>query len=178
MLGPFIKRLRLEKDMTLTELAGKTGVSASFLSQIERGVSEPSLSTLGKIAGALGVSMFQFLPNDRDDNPVVRKDERKRIAIPKSNVIYELLSSGPNKKMEMIQGRLLPGEVSSEEPLTHPCEECTLVLKGRLEVVLGERRYVLEEGDCIYFDSTTPHLLRNAGEEEVIFVSSSSPPVF
>lgn len=178
MLGLMIKRQRLEKNLTLTELAARTGVSASFISQIERGVSEPSLSTLGKIASALGVSMFQFLPSERDDNPVVRRDERKRIAIPKSNVIYELLSSGSNKNMEMIQGRLLPGEVSSEEPLTHPCEECTLVLRGRLEVVLGERRYVLEEGDCIHFDSTIPHVLRNAGEEEVVFVSGSTPPVF
>lgn len=178
MIGDMIRKIRLEKKMTLTELADRARVSSSFISQVERGVSEPSLGTLRRIADALSVSLFSLVPLRDEKDPVVRREDRKKVSLPRSNVLYELLSPTVDRKLEMMLGRLPPLGVSSEEPSTHQCEECTYVLQGTLEYVVGDTTYTLREGDSIYVDGTIPHVLRNVGDVEVIYISASTPPVF
>lgn len=178
MLGEKIRKKRMEKNMSLKELAEKIDLTASFLSQVERELAEPSITSLRKIADALEVPIFYFLLDDEEHSPVVRKNERKVLRFPQSHLTYELLSPDLNRQMEVLIGRLEPGAISSDEPSTHPGEECILILEGKMEITVGEESYSLEEGDSIYYFASIPHTLRNIGEKQLVFLSVITPPRF
>jgi len=178
LLSKKIRAKRTEKNMSLKELAEKTGLTASFLSQVERGFAEPSITSLRQIAKALDVPIFYFLIDEQRPNPVVRKNERKILKLPKSHLSYELLSPDLNRKMEIMIGRLDVGASSVDGFSTHPGEECIYVIQGSMKVVVGEEEYVLEEGDSIYYFAEMPHRLENCGDVELVFLSAITPPRF
>lgn len=78
----------------------------------------------------------------------------------------------------MFVAKLEPGAMTCSEPLTHPGEEVTYVLKGTMWIKIGQEEYTLEEGDTIYYFGTTPHQIINTGDEEMIFISTITPPQF
>ncbi|MEW6623481.1 MAG: XRE family transcriptional regulator [Bacillota bacterium] len=178
MLGEKIRNIRSEKNMSLRDLADKTGLTASFLSQVERDLTEPSITSLRKIAEALEVPIFFFLLETTEKSPVIRKSERKVLRLPQSNLVFELLSPDLEKSMEIMIARLKPGAVSCEEPLSHPGEECIVILEGTMEISVGSDTYVLEEGDSIYYHSAIPHILKSVGDKELVFLSAITPPMF
>ncbi len=178
MLGDKIRKKRSEKNLSLKELAEKISLTASFLSQIERDLAEPSISSLRKIANALEVPIFFFLIDDQKSSPVVRRSERKTLKLPKSHLIYELLTPDVNRAMELFIARIEPNTNVGEEGSTHPGEECNLVMQGTMEIRIGEETYTLEEGDSIYYFASLPHSIRNAGDEEMVFLSAITPPRF
>jgi transcriptional regulator with XRE-family HTH domain len=178
MLGERIRQKRAEKGLTLKALADRTGLTPSFLSQVERDMAEPSITSLRQIAKALDAPIFFFLLDADQPSPVVRKHERKVLNFPQSHLTFELLSPDLNRKMEVMMARLEPGAASCEEPLTHPGEECILVLQGEMEIVIGQDSYNLVAGDSIYYFSAIPHRLVSVGQEDLIFVSAITPPAF
>ncbi len=164
--------------MSLREVAGKTGVSPSFLSLVERNMVEPSITTLRKIAAALETPIFYFLIDDQADNPVVRKAERKTLNFPESHLTFELLCPNLSGKIEMIMATLEPGASTVDEPRSHPGEECTVVLQGVMEIEVGGQRYNLGEGDSIYYICALPHKITNVGDRDLVFISAITPPEF
>lgn len=178
MLGEKIRKKRIEKNMSLKELAEKIDLTASFLSQVERELAEPSITSLRKIAEALDVPIFYFLLDDEQHSPVVRKNQRKVLRFPQSHLTYELLSPDLNRQMEVLIGRLDPGAASGEADSTHPGEECILVLEGKMDIKIGEETYTLEEGDSIYYFASIPHFLYNSGDKPLVFLSVITPPRF
>ncbi|MDD4657997.1 MAG: cupin domain-containing protein [Eubacteriales bacterium] len=177
-MGSRIRQKRKERGLSLKNLAKAIDKTPSFLSQVERNLAEPSITSLRDIARALEVPIFYFLLDSQGHNPVVRKDQRKIISFPGYQLTFELLSPSLNREMEIIQGRLEPGGMTCEEPLSHSGEEATLVLTGQMEIQVGSERYVLSEGDCIYYYASIPHKISNIGKEELIFVSAIAPPSF
>ncbi len=178
MLGAKIRNKRTEIGISLKELADKTGLTPGFLSQVERDLTEPSITSLRKIANVLGVAVFYFLLDDVHVNPVVKKDERPPLTFPKSHLKYELLSPDLNRQMEMYIGRLEPGAATCDEPLTHPGEEVVHVLEGDMWIKIGEEEYVLEQGDTIYYFSSIPHKIVNSGQTNLVFIATITPPMF
>ncbi|KUO48753.1 MAG: MerR family transcriptional regulator [Desulfitibacter sp. BRH_c19] len=178
MLGEKIRKIRSEKNMSLRDLAEGTGLTPSFLSQMERDLTEPSITSLRKISAALDVPIFFFLVEDDETNPVIRKNQRKVLQLPQSNLIYELLSPDFEKSMEIMIARLKPGAESCEIPLSHSGEECLVVLEGKMEITVGSSTYILEEGDSIYYHSAVPHILKSIGENELVFLSAMTPAMF
>lgn len=178
MLGDKIRKKRQERGLSLSQLAGKINRTPSYLSQIERDLAEPSITSLRQIAESLEVPMFYFLLDERRDGPLVKKEERKTLRFPDSHQIYELLSPDLNHKIEMIQARLKPGATTCDRPLSHPGEECILVLQGEMQIELGEEEYFLQEGDTLYYYSAIPHRIKSCGDEDLVFVSAITPPVF
>lgn len=178
MLGAKIRDRRVEIGMSLKELAEKSDLTPGFLSQVERELTEPSITSLRRISSALGMAVFNFLMEDEHINPVVRKDERQPLIFPKSHLTYELLSPDLKQQMEMFIGRLEPGATTCDEPLTHPGEEVVHVLEGILWIIVGDKEYTLEKGDTIYYQSASPHKIVNAGETELVFISTITPPQF
>jgi len=178
MLGEKIRRKRCEKNLSLKDLAEKIGLTASFLSQVERELAEPSITSLRKIAEALDVPIFYFLLDNENHSPVVRKNERKVLRFPSTHLTYELLSPDLNRQMEVLIAKLDPGAAGGEERSTHPGEECILVLEGKMEIMIGEDTYYLEEGDSIYYFSSIPHSLKNCGDSQLVFLSAITPPRF
>lgn len=178
MIGQKIRKKRVEKGMSLRQLAEKTDLTPSFLSQVERDLAEPSITSLRKISEALDVPIFYFLLNSEEHNPVVRASERKILNFPRSHLTFELLSPDLNRKMEVITAKLSPGACTCEEPLGHQGEECTVVIEGKMLIIIGEEEYVLEPGDSVYYYASIPHKIVSIGDKPLVFISSITPPAF
>jgi Mannose-6-phosphate isomerase len=88
------------------------------------------------------------------------------------------LSPDLTRTIEMMVGKVQPGGVTCEEPLSHFGEENLVVTQGKMKIQVGEDFYLLEEGDSIYYQSSIPHKIWNEGAEELIFVSAITPPAF
>ena len=175
MIGKRIRDKRQQAGLSLKELAEKTGLTPGFLSQIERDISEPSITSLRKIADVLGVAVFYFLIEDVGSNPVVRKSERKILNLPENKLTYELLCPDVERQMEMYIGKLKPGAFTSKENHSHTGEEAVHVLEGKMHIVLGDEEYILEAGDTIYYFSNIPHCLYNREEQDLVFVAAMTP---
>lgn len=108
----------------------------------------------------------------------VRKDGRKTITLPGSNTRYEMLTPDLNRKMQVLYMEAEAGVESGQDWFEHEGEECCVVLRGRLELEVGSEKFLLEEGDSLYFPSGIPHHWRNTGEEKVILMWILTPPAF
>lgn len=178
MLGERIRAKRKERGKSLSELSQLTGLTASFLSQVERDVTEPSITSLRKIAKALDVPIFYFLLDAEEFSPVVRSEDRKVLKFPQSHLTFELLTPDLSRQMELMMATLEPGTSTCDEPLTHPGEECTFVLQGEMEIQVGEDNYHLKEGDSIYYYCAIPHKITSVGKKDLVFISAITPPSF
>lgn len=173
-----IREYRNLRGMTVRELADRAGVSTGLISQVERGVTDPSLETMRRIAEALDVPLFSlFQDGDQQTVAVIRRDDRYRISSPHHAITYTRASPG-GAKLEVLEGCLEPGAVSSDTLRAHPSEECVVVLTGRLTVQVGDQTHVLKAGDSCHFDSNIPHRFVNDGRSTVRFMLSVTPPSY
>lgn len=190
-LGPRIRRLREQANLTIAEVAQRSGFSIGYISQVERDLANPSLGALKRIADAIGVRLpalfHEPVPvaedephNGTPDEPatVVRSRRRKVLIYPGSNIRHELLSPDLQRKIEFLWATAPPGTGSGDEPYQHQGEEIGVVVKGWAECRVGNKTYVLEAGDSIYFASHLPHSWRNAGDEPLEIIWVSTPPTF
>lgn len=185
--GDVIRSYRDRRGLSLRDLARETGLSPSLLSQIERGATEPSILSLRKVAEALGVSIFYLLDSGSgEETPaggrtladrVVRRADRRRVALPTSGLRYELLCPDVSGRMEAWLGHLEPGAATGEAARGHLSDEFMLLLSGSAELEYGDDRLVLEAQDSIYLDGTIAHRLRTLGDRPLVFLSVLSPPV-
>ena len=109
-LGHRIRARRQELGLSLRELAGRVGLTASFLSQIDRDLASPSIESLRKISDALEVPIFHFLIEPDGKSPVVRYNKRLQLKLPDSNLTYELLTPDLNRQMEAFLTEREPGD--------------------------------------------------------------------
>jgi transcriptional regulator with XRE-family HTH domain len=182
-IGPKIREMRKHRGMTLKEFSQKVGVTASLISQIERGVAAPSISSLKKISDTLGISIALFFNEEgkktltNDFSPIVRKHERK-ILHPSPGVTYHLLSKNLQGKLEFLLAFYEVGASTGPNPYSHRGEECALVLKGKLEVQIGSSAYVLLKDDSITFSCEIPHRVSNVGKVPAVSIWCVTPPSF
>lgn len=179
LVGARIRSLRESRGQTLSAFARTVGVSAGLISQVERGLTDPSLETIRRIAKALQVPIFSLFQEDGDTEPVrvVRQDRRMSIRSPHGQLTYSRLSAGAGA-LEMLEGVLDPGGSSSDELWAHPSEECALVVSGELTVQVGDEEWLMGEGDSCSFDSRLPHRYVNRTERPCRFVLAVTPPSF
>lgn len=164
--------------MTLTQLARRTGLSVSFLSQLERGLNRASVTTWRRIALAMEVPLFQLFLDGTEGPWVVRRDQRVSLRFPDSEATYELLSPDLGRRIELVLITLEPGKSTFPEAFSHRGEEVDFVVRGRVRFEVGERIEVLEEGDSIYFDCAIPHRFTNVGHDRAVILSAVTPPTF
>lgn len=200
-LGSRIRTERKRRKMTLKELAEKSSLSLSFLSEIERNVSRPSISSLRKIAQSLGVSLMSFNTSKaiqeeaawdfsttaehqiRTDNyitdvRVVRVDQRKRLGYPGDENFYELLTPDLNRKLQVLYSKARPGEYNPTPVVDPPGEKFLYVLKGEWEYTINGERYHLHPGDSIYYPANSPISWRVLGKEPGETILVLTPPGF
>jgi transcriptional regulator with XRE-family HTH domain len=181
-LGLQIRELRKARNMTLADLATRAGLSVSYVSQVERSLSSPSVVALYEISRALGVNISFFFA-DGDAGPegeldfVVRAGHRRRVAF-EAGAVDELLSPSLNGRLELLMSRLPPGSISGTRPYTHDGEEGGLVLSGQLEMWIGDKHFVLAQGDSFTFPSSLPHRYCNPGTTETVVVWAITPPSY
>jgi transcriptional regulator with XRE-family HTH domain len=177
-LGAAIRRRRHGRGLTLAALSAGAGVSVSMLSQVERGLLDPSLDSLRNIAEALGTSPFRLLEEEGTVAGIVRRGEGRVITSEDGAFRFELLSPSLDGAFEIAVWELAPGHSSTNEPRAHPGEEANLFLQGRARLEIGDEVLELSAGDCITFDPTRPHRVTALGDEVVVCVDVISPPTF
>ncbi|WP_198672300.1 helix-turn-helix domain-containing protein [Pseudogemmobacter bohemicus] len=177
LLAERLRRLRKASGLSLRQLADATGTSASFLSQLERGLTGASTSTLIRIANAFGCSIAElFAGTDSAQNPVLRR--RDRPTLPEmSGHRKALLSRRPLTQFEAYISEFEPGGSTGDEAYSHgDSHEMILVLAGQVQIDLGPLSYQLDEGDSIEFQSSVPHRVANSGTGPASVLFVTSPP--
>lgn len=164
-----VKNVRKLKGYTLEELAKKSGVSKSMLSQIERGDKNPTINIASQIAEALDETISSLLGEEQKRSvSIIRSHERLLYKDEKTKFERHLLSP-PTNDIEFILNKIPPlKETGGFPPHKKGVEEYIYVAKGKLQVQLGEEPqvYTLEEGDSIYFEADIDHRFVNLSEEE------------
>lgn len=177
-IGDRIRAIRLSRDLSIRDLAARAGVSTGLISQVERGINDPSLQTARAIAKALQTPLFDFFQDpDRSEVAVVRADRRMSLKSPHGDITYQRISPGSGS-LEMLEGRLEPHSASSEDAWSHPSEECVVVTAGSLTVEVDGAVQRLAIGDSCYFNSRYPHRYVNGTDEPVRFVLAITPPSY
>src|SRR5215472_4063999 len=174
--GARFRRLRQRRGLSLAQVAKATGVSVGFLSALERGQMSASIATLRRIARYYRTNILSFFDPAKENSRVVKPNQRKILETTKG-VRMELLAWG-NTAMEPHLFRIKPGG-NSGESYTHEGEEFLHVLRGQFEIWLNQdERYLLEPGDSLYFQSSTPHRWKNPGKTESWLLWINTPPTF
>jgi transcriptional regulator with XRE-family HTH domain len=174
-LGERLRALRNERKLTLAQLGQEVSLSASYLSQIERGVATPSLPKLAAIARTLEVEVAYFFEDDVSSPCPVRSNQGRKLRDTGGATVELLTADSSDKRIQPYRIACQPG-TSRDRPPTHPGEECGFVLKGQLTVTVGEESFVLEAGDSIHHHTLQPHSWRNEGDEECMVIWAASPP--
>lgn len=159
-----VKRLRELKGVTLEELAGRTGLTKSYLSKVERGVSVPSISTALKIAEAFetGVGDLFGVSASNNDFVVVRRDERKLFSRKGASKGFRYEAIAPGQTHGLFEAFVVHppfDEPPDYKRAQHPGQEMVFVAKGKIEVTFPHNSVKLATGDCIVFSGQVPHRL-------------------
>jgi transcriptional regulator with XRE-family HTH domain len=194
-IGQRLRQVRTARGISLREMARRVGVSASFVSQVERGKSNPSVGTLYAFVAELGTTLDELTGRHsvsdqavpapesvaapgqqlswnphaavwpRIGAPVQREQERRRIQL--SGVVWERLTHDDDPYTDFLHVRYAPGSASCPEDdmMRHGGHEYGYIISGQIDIQIGFDLYHLEPGDSIHFDSTTPHRLSNPYNE-------------
>ena len=171
-IGLQIRRIRKDENLSLQEIANRTGLSKSLMSKVENFRTIPSLPVLLKISDALNVDMAELVKGinkkDKQAYIIVRKNERKIIERENSRgFTYESLIITENKKTSLFESFILTLEKGAKrKPVSTDGNEFLFILDGKIEFEYGEKKIVLEEGDSIFFDGRIPHVPRNISQSE------------
>ncbi len=174
-LGPTLRRLRTERNLSLADVGEKIGISVGFLSALERSQMTASVATLRKLARFFQINILDLFQPSETNPKVVRAADRKVLPGGRG-VRMELLAWG-NTMMEPHLFRIAPG-AGSGESYSHHGEEFLHVVQGELEISLSGQLHRLRTGDSLYFDSSTPHEWRNPGKKETSVLWINTPPTF
>lgn len=160
-IGAVIRSIRKERGLSLRDVAQRTGFSVSFLSLVERGKSSLALTSVYKLARALGVDVATFFAAVPEPDPmphVTRAASRgAELVIEGSDHTYRLLSGrGAEREMEPLLVTLDPSD-PVPEPVSHEGDEFVYVLSGTIRFMIGEREYELFAGDSVYFRASIEH---------------------
>jgi transcriptional regulator with XRE-family HTH domain len=177
-LGEKLREMRLEKGMTLQNVAEKTGYSKALISRIENDSVSPSISSLIKIAAAVEISLHHlFAVVEGGQLSVIKKTGRKSSMLSGGRIKIEYLSQGPpGSKMESVIKTFEPGAAAEDKKAARIGEEWLYVLKGKLEASVEEKVYDLNEGDCMYVRMAIPHKWRNAAKGRTTALVVVTPP--
>jgi transcriptional regulator with XRE-family HTH domain len=176
-LGSRIRALREAMDLSLRDLAERSGVSAPMLSQVERGETSPTLQVARRIAAGLELRLSQLLRLDEEGAvTVVRAGERRKGPAGVPGHSYEILTPPlPGQRAELSRHALAPGASTGgagDPPRHEPgSRETALVQAGTVVLSIDGARHELHEGDCVTFDADLPHHFENPGETPAILLA-------
>ena len=173
-VGPRVRTLREAMDLSLRDLAERSGVSAPMLSQVERGETSPTLQVAARIAAGLELRLSQLLRLDEEGTvSVVRREERRRGG--SGGHGYEILTPPlPGQRAEVSRHSLAPGAVTGgpgDPPMHEPgSRETAVVETGSVTLLIDGARHDLRTGDCVTFDADLTHHFENHGKEEAVLL--------
>jgi transcriptional regulator with XRE-family HTH domain len=162
-IGPRLRRLRLDKGMTIEALAAAAGLNKGFLSRLERGAKQPSIDTLLRLSAALDAPVSQLFGEQTSEDTVrVSRAPGRGRSEEAGGFGFELLTP----KGRLLEGFLFEvGPEFADNGKHHDGEEMFFVLSGTVEMRTPDRSYVLQTGDCAYFPGHLTHSMRRIGPE-------------
>lgn len=178
-IGPRLKTLRSHHGLSQRTLARLSGVSNATISLIEHGRTDPSMGLLKRILDAMGVSFAEFFAaeNRPPEKYFFRSNELSEIS--SGPITYRQVGSDlSDSQLQLLHECYQPGADTGRSMLSHAAQEGGIVLKGRLEVTVGDQVTVLSPGDAYLFNSRIPHRFRNTGNEDCVLVTVCTPPSF
>jgi len=167
-----IKRMRQSKKMSLEKLAKVAGLTKGYISKIEHSQKAPPISTLLKIANALGTEASFLIAESSSELPenisicIVRKNERREVVSRGTFYGYRYESLAYKKIGKSMEPYVLEPAFDERAIFSHDGEEFMYVLEGIHEFVFNNHRYILKEGDSVYYDSKIPHSGRSVGRKK------------
>lgn len=175
-LGKKIKRMRNQKGLTQEELADRCELTKGYISQLENDLNSPSIATLTDILVALGSSLSEFFQEETEEKVVFSKEEF--IEKDSEGILWHWLIPNAQKNMlEPVLVELMEG-VSTARDIPHEGEEFGYVLEGKIEIVLGGKRYHCKKGEAFYYSASKPHSIVNKHKGKAKFLWVSTPPNF
>ena len=175
--GLRLKQVRQTAKLSQRQLARKTGVANATISQIESGTLNPTVGMLKKVLDGIPISLSEFFASEAGPEERIFFGAADLTHISEGNVSYRQVGQGDNA-IQLLHEHYKPGASTGKHALTHEGEECGIVLKGSLEVTVGDQRKVLKPGDAYYFKSNQPHQFRNVGAKTCEVISACTPPSF
>jgi len=174
-VGARVKNLREAMDLSLRDLAERSGVSAPMLSQVERGDTSPTLAVAQKVAAGLDLTLSQLLRLDEDRHVVVVRGGQGRTRRRRGHKIEELTPPLPGQRADVSLHTLAPGATTGapDDPPVHEpgSRETTVVIEGATELFIDGQRHELKEGDSVTFDADLPHHFENNGETDARLIA-------
>ena len=169
-IGRRVHQLRKAQGLTLQELAAKTGFTHGYISKVENSKKAPPVSTIIKLAKALGVGINAIFGEEQDPAPIsfVKSHERRELARggTRFGYSYEMLAPAfLNKQMDPYI-LTIPPDLEEQPYLQHEGQEMIFVLAGQGIFVHGDKEFAFEAGDCFYFDASVPHYGKATGGKE------------
>ncbi len=180
ILGRKIQEYRKIKNLSIRQLAKMVDVTPSLLSQIERGVANPSINTLKAISKALDIPLFSFFAGEENTKElIVRSNHRKKMIFPENyELSYELLSPDLKGTIEFALMKLNPVSCSSEGLMEHAGEEAAYVLEGTVTLLMNDESYTLFAGDSVRIPPSMKHKWENPYEKKAVVIFAVTPPSF
>lgn len=175
-IGQKIKELRLSNDLTLSELASRCEVTKGFLSQLERDLTSPNLSTLEDILEALGTNLSEFFSEEPEEQIVFTKDD-VFLDEREDETVEWIVPNAQKNAMEPIRLTIKPGKRSSMIT-SHQGEEFGYVLKGRVVLVTANKKNPVRAGEVFYLSGRKSHYLYNPGKKPATVLWITNPPMF
>ena len=176
-LGERLRARRIALGISLRQVSEASGLARSFLSQVERDVSSPSVSSVTRIAAALDTTLSALFAGGGEGRCLVRADERVAMTYGHGRFVDEVLTPTPSHHLLVLLSTIEPGTVSGPTPYAHDAdEECIFILEGRLEVTVDAERYELGPGDALTLSSRHPHAWRSVGDVPVRAIWAITPP--
>jgi transcriptional regulator with XRE-family HTH domain len=175
-IGPRVRALREAMDLSLRDLAERSGVSAPMLSQVERGETSPTLAVASRIAAGLELRLSQLLRLDEQSSvSVVRRADRRRGGGAAGHAFEILTPPLPGQRAELSRHVLAPGAATGGEgdpPMHEPgSREIAVVETGPVTLHIDGLEYALGEGDTVTFDADLPHRFENPGPGEAVLLA-------
>ncbi|TNE61185.1 MAG: cupin domain-containing protein [Alphaproteobacteria bacterium] len=176
-LGLKLRLTREKFGISQRELARKVGVSNGTISQIEAGNSDPSFSLTLKILDGLGVTVTEFFEERENRAQKVFYKAADLVNVGTGRIKYlQLGASTSGRQLQLLKEIYPAGASTGPKALIHEGEEAGIVIKGRLEVQVGDQVRTLGPGEAYHFPSTIPHRFRNPGSEDCELVTACTPP--
>jgi XRE family transcriptional regulator, regulator of sulfur utilization len=174
-VGARVKSLREAMDLSLRDLAERSGVSAPMLSQVERGDTSPTLAVAQRIAAGLDLTLSQLLRLDEDRHVVVIRAGKGRTRRRRGHKLEELTPPLPGQRADVSVHTLAPGAATGapdDPPIHEPgSRETAVVVEGTAELFIDGQRHELHEGDSVTFDADLPHHFENNGETDARLIA-------
>ena len=174
-VGARVKSLREAMDLSLRDLAERSGVSAPMLSQVERGDTSPTLAVAQKIAAGLDLTLSQLLRLDEDRHVVVVRSKDRRIQRRRGHRVEELTPPLPGQRADVSEHTLAPGAATGgpgDPPMHEPgSRETAVTVEGAVELFIDGQRHELAEGDSVTFDADLPHHFENNSSTEARLIA-------